>query len=329
MKIGIFGAGAIGCYLGGRLLRGGVDVVMVGRLGDEIAKHGITVSDLDGRRATIRDVRYHADAGALADRDAVLVTVKSMATEEAGRALAQVLRPDAVVVSFQNGVSNADTLRTLLGSHTVLAGMVPFNVLREEGALFSQTTSGELAIEKSSTPVLETLKRSGLDITEHADMRRVLYSKLLFNLNNAINALSGVPIREQISDRTYRKIMSRVVREALRAMKAAGIKPVRLGRMLPGIAPYVLDLPDVLFMRVASAMVKVDPTARSSMWEDVERGRTTEIDYLNGEIVRLAEAHGMDAPLNRRIVALVREAEAKKKGSPGLGPDALLRALGG
>ena len=87
--------------------------------------------------------------------------------------------------------------------------------------------------------------------------------------------------------------------------------------MLPTPAPYVLSLPDVLFLRVASLMVKVDRTARSSMLDDLELRRTTEIDYLNGEIVRLAERQNVPVPVNRRLIALVKEAEKRRVGRRG------------
>jgi len=90
----------------------------------------------------------------------------------------------------------------------------------------------------------------------------------------------------------------------------------------------VLALPDWLFFRVAAAMLRIDPEARSSMWEDLERGRTTEVDFINGEVVRLAREVGVEAPYNARAVDLVREAEARGAGSPGLDADALERALG-
>jgi 2-dehydropantoate 2-reductase len=161
----------------------------------------------------------------------------------------------------------------------------------------------------------------------HRDLARVQWSKLLVNLNNSLNALSGVPIREQLSDLRYRKAMSCVVREALGCLNAAGIKPIRIGRLIPKLAPAVLSLPDWLFFRVAAAMVKIDPAARSSMWQDLERGRPTEVDYLNGEIVRLGEKHGVPTPVNRAVCELVHAAERAGKGSPRLAAGELLAAI--
>ena len=91
--------------------------------------------------------------------------------------------------------------------------------------------------------------------------------------------------------------------------------------------PLVLGLPSPLFRLIASAQIKIDPSARSSMWEDLTRNRLTEVDYLNGEIVRLASEHGVAAPLNTRIVELVHEAEAAQRGSPALSPERFWSAL--
>jgi 2-dehydropantoate 2-reductase len=332
VKLGVFGAGSIGCYLGGRLIAAGHDVVLVGRLGAELAAHGLVLTDHDGHetRLAAGRVRSVTDAAALADREAVLVTVKSLATDEAGAALAPVLPPGALVVSFQNGVGNPARLRAALPRHQVLAGMVPFNVVRLGEGRFHNGTSGPLELERAGgaeAPLVAALAGAGFGVVLHADLTRVQWSKLVINLNNAVNALSGIPLREQLADRRYRQVMARVIREALACLQAAGISPPRIGKLVPRLAPFILGLPDWLFMRVAPAMVKVDPTARSSMLEDLDRRCATEIDYLNGEIIRLGAALGVPTPVNRRIVELVRAAERAAQGSPRLAADALLAAL--
>ena len=85
--------------------------------------------------------------------------------------------------------------------------------------------------------------------------------------------------------------------------------------------PPLLRVPDVIFEALLGRTMKIDPEARSSMWEDLQRGRRTEIDYLQGVITEIAERRGLDAPLSRRIVELIRRAEADGKGSPGLTPE--------
>jgi 2-dehydropantoate 2-reductase len=332
MKIGVLGAGAIGCFLGGRLIAAGHDVVLVGRMGGEIRERGLELTDYAGRRVEVPPdrVRYVDEPGPLASSDIVLVTVKSLATEDAARPLASILTGATPIVSFQNGVSNPGRLRAVLPGHPVLAGMVPFNVARTGPGRFHSGTSGPLALEDgggAGVPLAGALRGAGFEVELHASLERVQWSKLLVNLNNAVNALAGVPLHEQLRDRGYRRVMAMCVREGLRVMRASGIRPVRLGRLIPSLAPFVLTLPNPIFLRVAAAMVAVDRTARSSMQDDLEKGRQTEIDFLNGEIVRLAEARGLAAPVNRRVIELVKEAERARAGSPRISSEELCRLV--
>jgi 2-dehydropantoate 2-reductase len=329
VKIGILGAGAIGCFVGGRLVAAGHDVVMVGRLGDEIREHGLELTDYAGGRVKLAgaEVRYFADPAPLAEVSAIFVTVKSAATEEAARPLGSILARPTPIISFQNGVSNPEKLRAALPGHPILPGMVPFNVARTAPGRFHNGTSGPLAIERrggAEAPIAAALRGAGFDVELHASLSAIQWSKLLVNLNNAVNALSGLPLHEQLRDRRYRRVMALSVREGLSAMRANGLRVVRVGRVIPQLGPLVLSLPDALFQRVARLMVKVDENARSSMLDDLDRRRATEIDYLNGEIVRLADARGLRAPVNRKLVELVKEAERARVGSPCIPADRLL-----
>lgn len=327
MKIGVMGAGAIGCYVGGRLIASGADVVLIGRasLASEIAEHGLYLTDFDRRDARLKDVAVSTDPAALADRDVVLVTVKSGDTAEVAKTLAPILARDAIVVSFQNGVGNPSILREHLTENRVLAGMVPFNVLRRERAHFHQGTSGVTVLERGGEEIARALERAGISARTRDDVRGVLWGKLLVNLNNSVNALAGVPIREMLADRDYRRVMAECAREGLAVLERAKIRPIMPLPLPPRAIPRVLLLPSPLFRLLRLAMPTVDPEARSSMWDDLTRGRTTEIDALNGEIVRLAERVGARAPINAGIVALVKKAEGK--GSPQLGARELLEAL--
>jgi 2-dehydropantoate 2-reductase len=109
--------------------------------------------------------------------------------------------------------------------------------------------------------------------------------------------------------------------EGLAAIRAEGIEPVSSTPIPAGWMPHLLRLPDAVFGVLLGRTMKIDPEARSSMWEDLRRGRRTEIDYLQGVITAIADRHGLPVPLSRRIVALIKSAEAAGKGSPGLTPD--------
>jgi 2-dehydropantoate 2-reductase len=310
-RIGVFGAGAIGCWIGGRLSAGGADVTLVGRprVMAEL-EGGVRVSELHGgtreahpRIATIPDV--------LRDAELVLVTVKSAATGDAGRELAGVLDGRCIVVSLQNGVRNVSVLRDALPDHCVLAGMVPFNVVRRAPGAYLKASAGTLMFDTHDAiaPLSEACLKADLAFELRDDMTAVQWSKLVLNLNNAINALSGKPLAEELADRDYRLCFAAAMQEATALLEAAELPLARVTPLPTAWLAKALTLPDRVFKVVGKRVVAIDPRARSSMWDDLEAKRPTEIDYINGEIVALATRLGRQAPINARLVGLVKEAE--------------------
>lgn len=335
LKFGILGAGSIGSYIGAHLLQAGLDTILVGRekLAQEIRENGLRITDFKGTDFHLapEQVRYSTAIKSLADRDIVLVTVKSTATEETARSLKSILLAGKIVVSFQNGVHNAEVLRSILTEAHILAGMVPYNVVWNPKAHFHCGTSGVLVVEERgdvSRAVLSGLRRAGLMAKAHPNLPGILWGKLIFNLNNAINALAGIPLREELSQLAYRKIIAATMCEALLVLRESGIRPIGSGGMLPNIAPFILSLPNFLFFRIASSMIKVDPQARSSMWQDLQQGRKTEINYINGEIVALAKKNRLYAPINSEIIALIKKVETQGGGSPKMPAIEIAKRLG-
>jgi 2-dehydropantoate 2-reductase len=141
-------------------------------------------------------------------------------------------------------------------------------------------------------------------------MLAVQWSKLVMNLNNAINALSGVPLAEELAQKPFRRCLAAAQAEAFELLAAAEISVARVTPIPPRWQPKLLAMPDRLFALLLPRIVPIDPSARSSMWDDLESKRPTEIDYLQGEVVELARRLGRRAPVNERLVALVREAES-------------------
>lgn len=318
-QIAILGAGSVGCYLGGRLLSAGARVSFIGRerLQSVIREHGLTITDYHGyeHHSAPTNVDFQTAPETAADADLVLLTVKSAATEDAGKQIAPYLKPGTPVISLQNGISNADRLQVVLPEATVLAGMVPFNVLQKAPGHFHQGTEGHLVADRSERlqpEVLECFTQAGLPLELRDDMPSVLWSKVILNMNNPVNALSGLPLKEELSQRAYRQCLALAQRETLAQLKAANIPTIKLASVPMPWVPTVMSLPDWLFQRLASKLLAIDPYARSSMWEDLEAGRATEIDWINGEVVRLADRLGRPAPVNRKLIALIREAETGK-----------------
>jgi 2-dehydropantoate 2-reductase len=326
----VAGAGSIGCYVGGCLALAGRRVTFLGRpsLVEEIGRHGMRISGLDGGERTLAAgaVELTSDpAAAFARADVILVTVKSGATEKMADLVAQHAPPGAIVVSLQNGVGNVDRLRAQLGARqVVVGGMVPFNVVQTREAdgrpCFHRATSGTLLIGSGVAGLGSLLDVPGVAVAEHANIQGVQWGKLLFNLNNALNALSGLPLATELADRRWRRLLAQQIEEALAVLAASDIRPASIERVPPGLIPFILRLPDAVFRLAARRMLAIDPAARSSMWEDLERRRPTEIDYLQGAIVGMAAKVGVNVPLTERIVRLVKEAEIARMGSPRLSP---------
>jgi 2-dehydropantoate 2-reductase len=192
---------------------------------------------------------------------------------------------------------------------------------------FHRGTTGQLAVKDDPVirPWVAVFERSGVPIDRYPDMLAVQWGKLLLNLNNPVNALSGLPLRAELMQRGYRQVFAALQREALAALDAAGMEPAQVAAVAPRRMPMLLSLPDWLFHRVARRMLRIDPQARSSMADDLARGRRTEIDALCGEVVRLARAQGTQAPLNQRIQSLV---EAWPTQPRALAPAELKTSLG-
>jgi 2-dehydropantoate 2-reductase len=316
VPIAILGAGSVGCFIGGAWQAAGLCVSFVGRerTRSEIAAHGLTVTDVDGARLHLPApvVRFETGPEALAEAGAIALCVKSFDTEAAAADIARHGRPGAAVISFQNGVSNAPRLRALLPGFEIVQAMVPFNVAALGGGRWHKGVAGDLTAERR--PLTEAIAakvgdRPGrLRLTD--DPEGVAWGKLLINLNNAVNALSGKGLLDQLSQRDYRRVVAASMTETLDVLAAAGIAPAKLGPIPPSLLPQAIAAPDLVFRNTILKAQRIDPRARSSMADDLAAGRRTEIDYLNGEVVRLARSLGRGAPVNEAIVALVREAEA-------------------
>ncbi len=328
----ILGAGAIGCYVGGRLAAGRRSVTLVGRPRtiEAISSSGLTVTDLEGFKAQV-PAHQLTLATSLASVSmtapcVVLLCVKGGATESAALEIGACCPAGTSVVSLQNGVDNVARIAAIAPRMRALAGMVAYNVVMPWAGHVHRASAG--ALHMASTHITHEmallLNACGLETQLAADMRPWQWGKLLLNLNNPVNALSDLPLRAQLMDRDYRLVLAALQHEALAAMKRAGIEPAKVTAAPPRLLPYILQLPNWVFKLVAARMLRIDDTARSSMWDDVQHGRATEIDDLCGAVVRLAAQHGTAAPRNAAMCELVA---THRKGARLSGPDMRKMAL--
>jgi 2-dehydropantoate 2-reductase len=319
-KVAILGAGSVGCFIGGAWAAAGLPVTLIGRpkISQDVDAHGLTLSDYAGWQARLApgDMDYRCGPEALDEAEIIALTVKSGDTADAAAEIAAHGTPGALVISFQNGVSNVEALEQGLGGRFEVArGMVQYNVAYLGDGRFHKGVAGDLyADRRAGTRALaERIGDGPAALKLSDDMLGLAWGKLLINLNNAVNALSGRTLIEELKQRDYRRVFAAAMREGLELLKQADIEPVAAGPVPATRLPRIIGAPDWLFNHFFLKRWKIDAKARSSMADDLAGGRKTEVDYINGELVRLAERLQRTAPVNRAIVELVRKAEAGAK----------------
>jgi 2-dehydropantoate 2-reductase len=242
-------------------------------------------------------LRAAAEAAGARDADLVLFCVKSMDTESAGGQLKPFLRPDTLVLCLQNGVDNADRLRGVLPEHAVAAAVVYVATEMAGPGHLKHHGRGELVIEpaRGSERVAQALIASGVPTDVSDNVRGALWMKLLLNCAyNAISAIAQQPYGENVKGEGIWDVMHEVVDECLAVAKADGVQ-------IPG-DPH----------GATRKLVESMPAQYSSTAQDLARGKPTEIDFLNGYVVRRGQALGVPTPANRVLWALVKLIEAKR-----------------
>jgi 2-dehydropantoate 2-reductase len=298
LKVAVMGAGAVGCYFGGMLARAGHDVTLIARPPhvEAIRREGLRMDT----KTFDEQVRINAvaQASGAQDADLVLFCVKSMATEEAGRALKPFLRPDTLVLCLQNGVDNAERLRTTLPEHAVAAAGGDVATEMAGAGHVKHHGRGELVIEPASgsEAAAQALRGAGVPTELSDNVRGALWLKLIINCAyNAVSAIAQKPYGENVQGEGIWDVMRDVVDECLAVAKADGVT-------VPADAHAV-----------TRKLVESMPAQYSSTAQDLARGKPTEIDYLNGYVVRRGQALGIATPANRVLWALVKLLETKSR----------------
>ena len=328
-KMVILGAGSIGCWLGGHLIEGGAQVTLIGRgrYAEQIAEHGLRLTHFERGAVQCGTVDFQTDARGLVGADIIALCVKSQDTEAAAQ---QILRyaPKAIVVSFQNGIHNPETLQNVLPPQNIVPAIVPFNVTPTEPGAFHSGTAGDLVVEAHTgiDPLVTALKAAGQGVRLSEHIVGDQWAKMIVNLNNGLNTLSGGTLREGLLQRDYRRALAASVEEALDVAKANGVNVGTFNGRAPTALVKTLRLPDVAYRIIMQTIVKIDAKARSSMLDDLEAGRVSEIDYLQGEIVKRAQKAGTKAPKNTAILEAVNKAFSVGQ-SPKLSGSEIFRLL--
>ena len=300
-KVAVMGAGAVGCYFGGMLARGGHEVVLIAR-----PQHvqAITRGGLRMQTTTFDEqVRLAASSqpGAVQGAQLVLFCVKSTDTEAAGTLLRPHLAPGALVLTLQNGVDNADRLRTVLTETSVAAAVVYVAVEMAGPGHVKHHGRGELVIEPAASKLVssevaaQALIAAGVPTEISSNVRGALWAKLILNCAyNAVSAIAQLPYGKTVAGAGIQDVMRDVVAECLAVAQAEGVQVA--GDVHTAVA------------RLAASM----PSQFSSTAQDLARGKRSEIDYLNGLVVQRGAALGVATPANRVLWALVKLLEGKR-----------------
>ncbi|MDP4004192.1 ketopantoate reductase family protein [Methylobacterium sp. NEAU K] len=298
MNVAVLGAGAVGCYYGFLLARAGHAVTLIGRpaLVAAVLDAGLVLESAAGR-ATV-PVRATTEGDGVAGADLVLVCVKSGDTEAAGATIASHLKPSAAILSLQNGVDNAERLATLLGRPVVPVAVYVATEMVGPGHV-RHNGRGDLVLgaSQASDQIAAAFIDAGIPTTVSARALDALWGKLILNCAyNALSALTQLPYGRLVQGEGVVAAMTDVVQECVTVAAASGVS----------VPPDILDA--VLGLSVSMA------DQRSSTAQDLARGRPSEIDHLNGYVVRTGAVLGIPTPANRMLHTLVKLVEQRDGG---------------
>ncbi len=295
MKIAVMGAGAVGCYYGAMLARAGHDVTLIGRLNhvEAMNRDGLLL-DFGSSQEYVA-VSAATDASAIAGAELVLFCVKSTDTADAGAQIKAFINPDTIVLSLQNGVDNAERLGAVLGQPVIPVVVYVATSMGGAGHV-KHHGRGELVIGPSaqSQVVADTLRPAGIpvEISDNAD--GALWSKMILNCTyNALSAITQLPYGQLVQGDGVWDVMRNALDECLAVAKADGVE-------VPGDVWGAVE-------KIAATM----SAQFSSTAQDLARGKPSEIDYLNGYIVRKGAEFGIATPTNLTLHALTKLQESK------------------
>lgn len=298
-RIAVVGAGAVGCYFGGMLARAGAPVTLIGRAQhvEAINREGLFIDSIHFKEHV--SVSASTELAAARDAQLVLFAVKTVDTESTAKLLAPYLAPDTNVVSLQNGVDNAERIDFAAGIMAISA--VVYIAVEMSGAghvkhsgrgdlVIGNSLPNQGASESELTEIAETFTRAGVPCQVSQNITLELWKKLIMNCAyNALSALSRARYGRLVADAGSVEVMKQVVAEGVAVGKASGV-----------------DLPAGNLLAAVLQLGRVVPEALSSTAQDIARGKPTEIDSLNGFLVRRGAEVGVPTPVNQTLYSLVK-----------------------
>lgn len=335
----IYGAGAVGCLLGGVLAAAGAPVTLLGRpaVAEAVNEQGLTIVQPSSTRR-IRIPAVTSIDAISAPPALVLLTVKAYAVAAALPDLRRLAASGAAIVALQNGVGTVETLLAEPDMPRLASGTITASVMRDSPATVRQETTGGvmLAPVRGGVPLDQlaaALTATGLPAGVVPRYQDLTWSKLLLNIMaNATSAVLALPPAAIYADPRLFAVERAAFIEALAVMLGAGIRPIPLPGFNVPLLAHAMRLPAPLARRlIAARAARGRGEKRPSLWLDIERGLgTTEVRWLNGAVADLGARLGIPTPVNATLTELLEEAARnpeRRRAFAGR-PDALLAALG-
>jgi len=314
----IFGAGLIGGYIAGCLNFDShdtsINVSVVGR--DSMRarfSQALKLSDYKQNQGIANTIKFVEQPNQNhLEYDYVWLTVKAVDIDSALSDLAPYVTDKTTILCCQNGLGSDELLKQAFPNNRVLRAIVVFNVAEISPHHLHRGSLGNLIIQQLSDAdkkLVEQVNSQLLPTIGVDDIDAHSWAKLQLNLTNALNALADMPVRDMLEKRRYRKIIALCMDELLSVTRKMDMKLPKFTPIPATWIPRLLNMPNFIFLHAGRKMMDIDPTVRTSMWWDLKNHKLTEVDLLNGAVLKKANELGIDCPANQHIVDLIHLAE--------------------
>jgi 2-dehydropantoate 2-reductase len=313
MKYSIIGLGAVGSVIGGMLANSGEEIILIGKTKqiNNLKNNGLKIKNKN---------KYYYSKPIVSDNfsdiinsDVIFICVKSQDTRNLVKKLKKFVNKTTLFVSVQNGIRNSSIIKEETGNEAI-SSIVLFNALYKKSGEVIVTLPGGLILEhkdEKSELIAESFNKAGLTTILVDNIQGYIWSKLILNLQIAITAITGQTIVNSIENKYSRKIIIRTIEEGINIIENSGIELKTLPNIDPKRVVKKLRFLNSFLIKIGKRFTSIDKNAINSMLQSINRGKTTEIEFINGEIIKLANNHNFKAPINSKLVELVNNDEIK------------------
>jgi len=300
MRIGIAGAGAVGCHYGSLLQRAGHDICFLSRGAHLNAMRDTGLTHISGDERHILSVSADGNPSILEGCDIVILTCKMADIGMMLESMAPYIGESTLLITLQNGIEAPDMAAARFPEHSIAAGTAFIGSRIEKPGVVIHSAAGGVRLglwqhgsgEKYFQPLIRALTKAGVPVREETDVRLMLWRKLLWNCGfNAITAITRCFAKDVAANEETLAVVHEAMTETVAVAIGEGV-----------------SIGDEDIRKHIEITLEMGPV-KTSMWQDIDRKKKTEVDYINGFVAGKAEALGMDAPVNRMLTILIHAIE--------------------